>query len=202
MNILRLAKGNSKMIKKFSYILVGLCLIYTSVWAASEWAGSERGLELTRATDADIIAKTEILTAYGLNYWLYQMPLNVSVKNNTAIVFGKVQTPSQKYLAIEIAKSAQGIKNVDDQVQIDERVNKRLGQIKFIQKVRDLNVTNKIIEKIAKNNPFYGHINVVTYRGHVTLTGSVKEKKQKEQAERIASQTMGVESVTNQLEIK
>lgn len=188
------------MYKKLPYLLLALSL--SAPVFASDWASSTRGLELTQASDAKVIAKTEILTAYGLNYWLYQMPLQVSVDKNTATVMGNVQNPLQKNLAIEIAKSAQGIKNVIDKIRIDESLENKVGQVKFIQKVRDLNTTGKIIEKIAKSNPFYGRITVISYQGQVTLTGTVQNKNQKEQAERIAAHTMGVESVTNQLAIE
>ena len=188
------------MYKKLPYLLFALSL--SAPVFASDWVSSPRGLELTPASDARVIAKTEILTAYGLNHWLYQMPLQVSVDKNTATVMGSVQNSLQRNLAIEIARAAQGIKQVIDKIQIDENLENKVGQVRFIQKVRDLNVTSKIVEKIAKGNPFYGDITVTSYQGQITLTGTVHNKKQKEEAERIAAQTIGVESVTNQLAIQ
>lgn len=189
------------MLKRLLLLLLSLNFIALPAFA-SDWAESERGLEMIRAADASVIAKTEILTAYGLNYWLYQMPLQVSVQNNTATVIGSVENELQKHLALEIAKAAQGIRQVVDKIQVNTNTEKKVAQVKFIQHVRDLNIASKIIKKIAKDNPFYGKINVTSYHGHITLTGTVKNAKQKQQAERIAAQTTGVEGVENQLEIE
>ncbi len=188
------------MKKKLSYLILSLHLVSVSAFA-DDWSHSPRGLDMIRAADTSVIAKTEILTAYGLNHWLYQMPLQVVINKNTAVITGQVQNSVQKHLAVEIAKAAQGIKQVEDKIQLDPDTPPQLGQIKFIQKVRDLNVTGKIMAKLATNNPFYGKINVICYQGHITLTGFVQNQQQKQQAEKIAAQTMGVVSVTNLLEI-
>lgn len=193
-------KGDDKMVKKLIVVMVmALSLLSVNSYAASDWANSDNGLELTKAVDRETIAKTQILTAYGLNYWLHQMPLLVKVDEHTATIAGKVENLLQKNLALEIAKAAQGITIVVDNIQIDPNLEKKLAQVKFIQAVRDLNITTKIIDKIAKHADYNGHVEVTTYQGVVTLNGTVRNLQQKRQVEKIALQTTGVQQVINEL---
>ena len=73
----------------------------------------------------------------------------------------------------------------------------RVGQV-----VADSTITNKIETQFAADEVLSGaDIHVVTSNGVVTLSGTVTSSARRKRAERIASDTDGVKSVTNNIQV-
>ncbi len=71
------------------------------------------------------------------------------------------------------------------------------------QVVDDGTITTKVKAKLLRDSVLQGFaINVDTFQGEVTLTGGVNVPDQRERAEQLAWETLGVRKVNNLLKLK
>lgn len=143
--------------------------------------------------DAAITTKVEAKMAANSDVSAF----NVDVHTNEGVVrlSGTVKTAAAKAEAEKVARGTEGVRQVINDIEVGER---DLGD-----RMSDTVITTKIKAKITVNpdlNPF--NINVDTKEGVVTLRGTVTSMNSKEEAERIARDTDGVERVQNMLDVE
>ncbi|MCB0338414.1 MAG: BON domain-containing protein [Bdellovibrionales bacterium] len=191
--------GLSKQIKSALLILLlipGLCL-----------ADSARNKN-DQVSDTWIQAK--LVTTYTLNRNLSIFDLDVDVKDQVAYLNGVVDSDIKKDLAGEIAKSVEGVKSVENKIEVDEskakmaRADRTSSQDRsFGQVIEDLTTTASIKSKLLADSNVSGFaINVDTENSNVTLSGTVKSDAERELIEKLASNTSGVKDVTNRVQVK
>lgn len=160
----------------------------------------EKPSATTAVTDAR--QEAQIWTTYVLSPYLSANHLEVSVKDGTATLTGKVEEDVNKELAKEIALGVKGIKHVDNQIQVESDYvpAARNGDRDYGDVVNDATITAAVKSKI-----FWSKLSsststeVETNNGKVTLSGSVADQKTKKSLETLAYNTKGVLSVDNKL---
>jgi osmotically-inducible protein OsmY len=167
--------------------------------SAGSLAATDQSGDITEARQ-----ESRILTTYALNRHLDGHDINVTVDDGVATLTGKVSEDLSKELAQQIALGVSGIKDVDNQIEVDADYAppKPSGERSYGQVVSDATITAAVKSKLLWSKHAQGlSVNVETKSGKVTLLGTANSSAAKEMAGLLASNTHGVEAVDNQLAV-
>jgi hyperosmotically inducible periplasmic protein len=154
-----------------------------------------------------------IWTTFATNPNLRESGVEVEVRQGTAILSGTVESRVERDLAEELARNVSGINRVDNRLEIDAEhrpiarrapvdAGDRRAERDFGTVVSDATTTAQVKSKLLWNANTSGlDINVDTWHGHVTLSGTVDDEAEKQLAERLARNTGNVVAVENQLRV-
>jgi len=178
-------------------------LIATGVLAAL--AGS--GTAFANATPSQEVIEarqeSQIWTTYALSPYLRANDLKVSVHEGKATLTGFVAEDVNKDLAKQIALGVDGIKSVDNQIEVTPNYKAAANMDRgYGDKIDDAQISSSVKSKLQWSR--YSEqltTDVETSRGKVTLTGTADTKEVKEAAGRLAMNTRGVRSVDNRLAV-
>ena len=169
---------------------VALVLFFTSSFAAADAA-------------QDIIdarQESQIWTTYALSPYLRANDIQVSVHSGKAVLTGKVDENVNKDLAKQIALGVSGIKDVDNQIIVQEDYVPKSSVANYGQFIDDATVTAAVKSRLAWSKYVDSQaVNVETKSGRVTISGVISSNEAKESAGHLAMGTRGVISVSNQL---
>jgi hyperosmotically inducible periplasmic protein len=137
------------------------------------------------------LAQSDQLSAFSIN---------TDVEDGVARLEGDVETEAQRELAGELAMSVEGIKRVENQLQVK---GSEPGFMERLQaSVSEAALTTRVKTRLlASDNTSGLAISVETEGDVVTLTGEVESDEERELAELIASNTSGVSDVRNRLRV-
>lgn len=148
---------------------------------------------------------TQIWTTYALNRHLQAHDLKVSVNDGVATLTGKVDEDVSKELAEQIALNVDGIKKVDNKIEVDAdyKPAKTSGERTYGEMIEDASITTAVKSKMLWSRHAQGlAANVDTKSGNVTLNGTANSSEAKEMASLLASNTHGVNAVQNNLKVE
>lgn len=185
------------MYKKPKNLIVssGLALLLTTLNASYAVESSTQSL-------IDVRQEVQIWTTYALNPYLRADRLKVTVKDGKATLTGNVPEGVNKELAKEIALGVEGIKDVDNQIEVmtEPKVSEKNPMSGFADAIDDATITATVKSKLLWSRYTEGlKTTVVTKSGRVDLTGSAESAAAKDLAGRLAMNTRGVVSVNNKL---
>jgi hyperosmotically inducible periplasmic protein len=145
--------------------------------------------------------ETQIWTTYALSPYLRAGELSVTVHDGKATLTGKVNEDVNKDLAKEIALGVSGIKEVDNQIEvISDYTPPPAPARSYGEVVDDASITAAIKSKLIWSKNTQGQDTAVTTNaGKVTLKGTAETAAAKDLVGRMALNTRGVQSVSNQL---
>lgn len=147
--------------------------------------------------------EAQIWTTYTLNPYLRVHELHVEVQDGKATLRGDVAEDVEKELAGAIAAGVSGIKQVENQIVVNERYQMpKRTDAGFGDFVEDIMISTAIKSKLLWSK--HGEsmdTKVVTTKGRVVLSGNVSNANAIKYAEKLAASTEGVKSVKNRLEI-
>jgi osmotically-inducible protein OsmY len=140
-----------------------------------------------------------IWTAFALNSHLSPFKLGVAVSQGTATLTGNVENQVDRDLAGQIAGDVEGIRKVDNQLKIDEKLGEQVpARQSLAQRFDDATVTATIKSKLLWNTStrdLQGSVD--TQDGVVTLKGKAQTADAKQLAGTLAQNTKGVYQVNN-----
>ncbi len=153
--------------------------------------------------DASITAR--IKTTYLFSGHLNPFRINVDTRDGVVTLHGTVPDDIHRDLAGEIAKNAEGVREVDNELSIapgggagPEESDKTFGEA-----VHDATLTASVKMSLAfERGVKASHITVHTDHGTVTLTGEVDSEAERQLAARLARDTEGVKDVVNRIEVR
>lgn len=149
--------------------------------------------------------ETQLETAYLFNPHLNNLSIDPEVENGDVMLTGTVRSDIDRDLAVEIAKSLDGVKSVGNSLEIKEDMEDPglpESDTDFLQKVKDATTTAQVKTRLIGNeNIAAGDIDVDTRNSVVRLSGKVRSDTERQLAEFIARNTSGVLAVANELEI-
>jgi len=193
------------MNRRIDQWLMALAVIATLSPGCSQT--DSRANEERTAGDAihDASITMRIKTTYLFNGHLNPFRINVDTRDGVVTLHGTVPSGVHRDLAGEIAKNADGVTEVDNELRIAPAGGDGLDPAdkSFGDAVRDATTTASIKLALAfERGVKASHIAVHTERGTVTLTGEVDSQAERQLAARIARDTDGVVHVVNQLEVR
>ncbi|MCY1532798.1 BON domain protein [compost metagenome] len=144
-----------------------------------------------------------IWTAFALNRHLNPFSIDVDVGNGSAVLTGSVETEVERDLAEQIALGIEGVSKVDNQLQVDPKLEpKAAGESSLAQRFDDATLAATVKSRLLWNSNTEGlDIQVRTESGVVTLSGNARTPAAKELAGRLAENTDGVREVHNHLSV-
>ena len=152
----------------------------------------------SKLNDAWLDGKLDTVILF--NEHLSPFDIETDVTNRVAIISGEVDSEIAKDLTTELAKSIDGINEVDNRLQVkesDEPKEQRFSDIK------DAAISTTITTKLLLNTDVEsGDIDVDTSNQVVTLNGTVPSKLQRDLIEKIAENTSNVKSVKNKVSVQ
>jgi hyperosmotically inducible protein len=187
------------MIKQ-NYSLPLAAAIAAAVAGSSAYANTKPTQEVIEARQ-----ETQIWTTYALSPYLRANNLRVSVHEGKATLTGKVGESVNKDLAKQIALGVDGIKSVDNRIEIVPNYLAPEGakERSYGEKVDDASISSAVQSKLAWSR--YSDAlktDVQTTRGMVQLEGTADTAEAKAAAGKLAMNTHGVHGVTNHLMVQ
>lgn len=155
------------------HYLIGTAILATAISSTAVHANTWQG----KANDAWLDGKIE--TALMLNGELNNFEIDTDVKSGKATLSGTVRTDIEKDLAGQIASNVEGVKKVDNQLEVAADYQSDLQKVgnNFATTWNDLTTTAGLNMKFATNDAIEATaIDVDTKQGVVTLTGTVKSE--------------------------
>jgi hyperosmotically inducible protein len=170
-------------------------------------AGSSAAFANAKPSQEVIEARQEsqIWTTYALNPYLRARDLHVSVHEGKATLTGNVPESVNKDLAKQIALGVDGIKSVDNKIQVQDKYVEpaQSADRSFGDKIDDATITSTVKSKLLWSRYADGlTADVDTTRGKVLLTGKADTQEAKDAAGKLAINTRGVSSVNNMLVVE
>ena len=119
---------------------------------------------------------------------------------NTITLGGKVHSENAKQEAAKVAQSAAGPRVVANEVLVETAGQE--GESKKIQSNLDSGIEKNFKAAIQSKGLDKQHIRFDAKNGVLTLKGSVKNVKEKQEAQQLASSIPNVQQVLNQIEVQ
>lgn len=187
--------------KGISWKALGLATVLAlgSVSIGDQAQAADRG--------SDAWKEARIWTTFTLNQHLNPFELDVDVSGSTAVLSGTVQSDVSRDLAVEVARSVDGIESVDSRIVVDpsletERDTDHEGERSFGERVSDATTAAAIKSQLLWNAHTDGlQVDVDVKHGIAILEGTADSDATRELAARIAGNTDGVNEVVNRLEL-
>ncbi len=165
--------------------------------------------DLTRQL-SDARQQGAIDTAFALNRHLDPFDIQVSVEDGVATLSGAVENTAEQELASELAGSIEGVREVDNKLQIDpdlappvvEEQARLVTDKTLAQRFDDATLAATVKSKLLWNSNTEGlDIQVRAENGVVSLSGNAGTPAAKELAGDLVTNTDGVREVHNHLSI-
>ncbi len=175
------------------WFLVSVFLVASSMPAAAQQLGDA-------AADAATTARVE--TTFLLNEHLNPFNINTTTKDGVVTLTGSVADEIQKDLATDLAKSADGVKEVVNNLTVVGTVVSERPKRTWKERINDTTLAATVRSNLLYNKEFKGlKIGVGAEDGLVTLFGVVNTYFEKDRIEQIVMDTRGVDKVVNNLTV-
>ncbi len=149
--------------------------------------------------------ESQILTTCALSPYLRAYDFKVTVCRGNATLSGNVAEDASKELAGQIALGVGGIKSVDNQIEVNSHYSAPASSAErgFGEIVDDASITWLVMSKLLWSRHADDFAaKVETTRGKVTLSGAAHSSEAKDAAGMLASNTLGVSAVDNQIVVE
>ena len=144
--------------------------------------------------------ESQIWTTYALSPYLRANDIKVSVVDGKATLTGTVEEAVNKDLATAIAMGVNGIKDVDNKIDVRADYQPTKSERRYGDQMDDLAISSTIKSKLLWSKYTNSQsIKVNTLDGKVTLEGNAETEEAKKLAGRLAKDTRGVRAVENKL---
>jgi hyperosmotically inducible protein len=185
------------MVLRFNKLIVASAVAAAIAGSSGAFAAGTPSQEIVEARQ-----ESQIWTTYALSPYLRANDLKVSVHSGKATLTGNVAEGVNKDLAKQIALGVDGIKSVDNKIEVvpDYKMPAQPADRSYGEVVDDASITSAVKSKMLWSRYADGlTANVDTTRGKVKLSGTAETQEAKDAAGKLAGNTRGVNSVSNQL---
>lgn len=197
--------------KPVSLLTAGAATLALALGAGTVAAGSDAWQG--EMNDAWLDGKVE--TSFTLNRYLNPFAIDTEVKNGVVMLSGTVESEVDKELAGEIALGVDGVKKVENRLQVKPgtrdagdmpgasgRPRDNEGR-DFAARFDDATTTARVKYALLTHDGTNAlDIDVDTINGVVVLSGSVASGEERDLAGQVAANTDGVAEVENELGVK
>jgi hyperosmotically inducible protein len=151
---------------------------------------------------ADATITGQVKTAFAISKRISAYEINVDTQDGVVTLKGQVPTEIDRELAGDIAKDTTGVKQVDNQLRVEQGLKPSDASLRASSRVTDLEIHADLRERMAASKHFTGsEIHVSVKDRVVTLTGRTQTPQQKAGAEQLARSLPNVVNVVNQLAV-
>jgi hyperosmotically inducible periplasmic protein len=151
---------------------------------------------------SDAWLKAKIVTTYALSEHLNPFSIDVDVIGGVVTLTGTVENDIERDLAGEIAKGADGVKKVNNNLNISADAQRNTERGSFMRYVEDANITARVKSRLLLDPNTHGlKMHVTTKNSVVILEGKVKSDIEADLARQIVLNTKGVVDIQDNLVI-
>ena len=152
---------------------------------------------------SDSAITTSIKSEIGLNPNVNTFGIHIKTEEGVVTLSGRVEDETQKVLAEQIARDTRGVTEVVNNLTIIPTTITDKQERDFKQRASDKQVASAVRSRMVYNKETKGlKIGVDVVNGNVVLHGVVNSEEQKDRLAKIAANTKGVDSVTNNLVVR
>lgn len=155
-------------------------------------------LQLLEKKLSDAVITTKITAKYTKNQQLNPLKIHVTSTQGIVHLSGFVKDRDAFVMALRLAKSTKGVKQVDAEALVIKKVNTAFTDAYITAKVEAAVLKAKVLAD--ESIPLVG-INATTSNGVVTLTGKVKTPKSAAAILKYVARIKGVKKIIAHLEI-
>lgn len=175
--------------------LVGIPLMSAAQTTTKEKVESKIDRAADATKDSWLTAKTKI--ALYADERVSGTSVNVDTRNGVVSLRGKVGSPEEKKAAEEVAKGVEGVRSVENQLQVVAPSERKAVEAK------DDDLKGAVKTRLKRDDQLKkADIDVRVDKGVVTLTGDVKGLTERARASQVAREVPGVKAVKNELKEK
>jgi hyperosmotically inducible periplasmic protein len=157
--------------------------------------------EETPIDSADRWLRLKVETALLFHTDVNAMTTKVSAENGTITLRGEATDAEEKSLAAEYARDVEGVALVKNEMTLPAAPNPPHRTLS--EKIDDASITTLVkASQLAHLSTSTITTKIETRDGVVTITGVAKSAQEKKQITRLASKTIGVEKVMNEMTVK
>ncbi len=185
-------------------ISLGLSVTALSVVAGPDSTARKVDSEMDQASHEtnQRLIEGKVEGALLINEDLNNFDIDIDVNKNEVMLSGEVNSSAEKDLAEEVALSIDGVKSVDNQLQIAANNKHEDSEQEASAVIQDAAITAMVKTGLLTNSNISGtDINVETKQRVVTLKGKVESNVESDLAEKIAENTEDVKDVENELQV-
>jgi len=151
---------------------------------------------------SDTATTTKVKSAIGLSKRLSAYEIGAETRDGAVTLTGQVPSEIEKELAESVAKDTTGVKQVNNQIQVEPGVKRSDASSRESARVADLEIRADLRERLAASPELKGKdIQVNVQDRVVTLSGQVDTPQQKVGAEQLARAVSNVVNVVNNLAV-
>lgn len=187
------------MNNQFRKTLIGSAIALSILLGANSLVAVDRPPAIVEARQ-----ESQIWTTYALSPYLRANDINVTVTAGKATLTGVVDEEVNKQLAKQIALGVDGIREVDNQIQVQADYVRpgKAAKRSYGDMIEDAGVTAAVQSRLSWNARTSGlNTEVSTMWSKVTLVGKAPSQPVKDLAGSLALNTRGVLAVDNQLRV-
>ncbi len=174
-----------------------LSVVIASALSLPVMAGTDK--QSSAMSDAWLDGKLDTIVL--LNEHLNPLKIETDVTNGVAVITGKVDNEVEKDLATELAKSVEGITDVENRLIVEEK--KKENSESLTSDITDASITTAISTKLLLNTEIDStEIDIDTDNRKVVINGTVETEAEKDLVVQIAKNTFEVEKVEDRLAVK
>lgn len=152
------------------------------------------------AKDAWIDGKAEATLLYNGN--LNAFDIITDVDQGVVLLTGRVSNTVEKSLAEELVRGIDGVKDVENQLQVIEPSQVDVNKSKVVSTITDAKIATVVKSRLLMDGDISGFdIQVDVQKGEVLLVGDVNSEAERDLALQIARNTNDVISVHDQLNV-
>ena len=177
-----------RMTKLSASVVVGLALAAAPVWVVAQEKKSTTEAVKTNVSDSWLTAKTKI--ALLADSRVPGSSVNVETQKGMVYLRGKVDTPTAKAAAEEVARGIEGVQAVRNELQVVPESAKKMVEAK------DDDITKQVKAKLNAD-PKLKSLDVRSDNGVVTLQGKLPSITDSARASQMAREVPGVRAVRN-----
>lgn len=151
---------------------------------------------------SDAWLKAKIVTTFALSEHLNPFAIDVNVKSGVVTLTGMVQNDIASDLAEELAKGVDGVKKVNNKLDVSPEARQDAERGSFMHFVDDANITARVKSQLLLNPNTHGlNIHVKTKNGVVFLEGQLNSEIEADLTRQIVRNTKGVMDIEDKLTI-
>jgi len=170
--------------------------------ACSLWIAAAQGVAAATAACTDPCLKAAIASLYIRSPFLSPFALRISVENAVVTLDGTVSDEDKRDLAVEIARSIEGVREVVDHLQVDPESAPQPPVAGPACGADDAMLAERIRTQLYWNRNTHGlSLEITASNGVVTLQGEVATRSEADLARLIALNTCGVSEVHSKLRV-
>jgi len=159
-------------------------------------------VESAKAAITDTAITARIETLFAVNEHLSPFDINTTTEQGVVTLTGGVADDVQKQLATDLAKTVEGVADVKNELTVVGTVVSQRPKKSWRQRIDDASLAAALRSNLLYNRELKGlNIGVECDSGNVTLFGVVGNEFAKQNIEKIAMETRGVDTVTNNITV-